>query len=146
MKFKYIYIMGVLMVISTIHTYNSGIAGLHAKENRLMVSGPSDDTDAVFAKLRGRFVERSTERTAFMDTEAARVGTGAKESAEALERIRHEAHKLRGTGATFGFEGISEIAGRLEDLLEAGLGGGGPGVDEIRNLINRLQTELSSIG
>lgn len=52
--------------------------------------------------------------------------------AVALEEVQRHAHYLAGSGATFGFPGVSEAAGKMERLVEDMAPGGGPPSAELR--------------
>jgi HPt (histidine-containing phosphotransfer) domain-containing protein len=67
------------------------------------------------AELAAKFLHRSSADVATLRTQLERLESGA---AEALGEIRHLAHRMVGTGATLGFEAISERASRIEQLAE----------------------------
>jgi HPt (histidine-containing phosphotransfer) domain-containing protein len=68
------------------------------------------------AELAAKFLERST-----ADVTALRTGLGqlASGDATALGEVRHLAHRMVGTGATLGFESLSQRAWHLEQLTES---------------------------
>ena len=77
----------------------------------------SDDRDAE-AAMRERlnqlgvlFLQRSTRE---MDSLRELLAQLRRGDATVLEQIRHLVHKMHGTGATLGFESISERAGEIE--------------------------------
>jgi chemotaxis protein histidine kinase CheA len=67
------------------------------------------------AELTTRFLIRTESDLAAMRADLSRAG----EQAEAIGTIRHLAHRMVGTGATLGFESISECAHRVELLAES---------------------------
>jgi HPt (histidine-containing phosphotransfer) domain-containing protein len=59
------------------------------------------------------------------EEQAGRMGVLARAACpEDLASLRMWAHRLRGSGQSFGFPEITRIAGRIEDLVMAALGGG----------------------
>jgi len=71
---------------------------------------------ARMAELAAKFIERSVR-----DLEAMRHGLAKLDAGqiEALLDIRHLAHRMCGTGATLGFEHLSDCAARIERLTES---------------------------
>lgn len=73
----------------------------------LVYSSRRDDPD--YAEILPFFVdELPSMRTTFL--EFAKVCD--------FENVRREAHKLRGSAGGYGYEGLSELAGRLEDTCK----------------------------
>lgn len=68
------------------------------------------------AELATRFLDRTAN-----DITAMQAGLGKLASGDAagLGEIRHLAHRMVGTGATLGFESLSECAYRIEQLTES---------------------------
>lgn len=67
------------------------------------------------AALRQNFIDGLEERQSRLHAAFANLKAGSLEQASAcLEAIRFETHKLAGSGATFGFPEISDVAGSLE--------------------------------
>jgi chemotaxis protein histidine kinase CheA len=59
------------------------------------------------------------------DEQAGRMQALARSTVPAdLVSLRLSAHRLRGSGESFGFPEITRIAGRIEDLVVAALDGG----------------------
>ena len=68
--------------------------------------------------LRERYLENLREQTAQLD--ALLAACEAHElTDEARAQLKHVAHKLAGTGKTYGFPQVSEVARRLDDRLIA---------------------------
>ena len=96
------------------------------------------------AELAEKFIQRTRG-----ELEAMRRLADDLESTDgvALGEMLHLAHRITGTGATLGFDGISERARTLEVLLEqhpAGTPCGAPVVEQVRRAIEGLATELAS--
>jgi HPt (histidine-containing phosphotransfer) domain-containing protein len=70
---------------------------------------------ARMAELAGKFLERTAGEIETMRTRAARM----EHDPEALAEIRNLAHRACGTGATLGFESLSECAYQIEKLAAA---------------------------
>lgn len=81
---------------------------MDSREERLAAAA------ARMAELRVKFLERTTGEIETLRASVARLD----EDAGALTAIRDLAHRACGTGATLGFEGISECAARIEALCE----------------------------
>ena len=68
--------------------------------------------------------------------------------AEALRNLELLAHKIHGTGATFGLTGISNAAGEIEQLVSQAVSGSAAFDDaraaRVIEVMARLQTELDS--
>jgi chemotaxis protein histidine kinase CheA len=71
---------------------------------------------ARMVELAEKFLDRSFQDLASMREELGRVNAGA---GEAMGELRHLAHRMAGTGATLGFEPLSDIALQIEALAEA---------------------------
>jgi HPt (histidine-containing phosphotransfer) domain-containing protein len=71
---------------------------------------------ARMAELAAKFVERSANDLDSMRDDLAKLRAG---DMGAVRGIHHLAHRMCGTGATLGFEGLSECAARLERLAES---------------------------
>lgn len=67
------------------------------------------------AELAAKFIDRTRGDVATMREGLARLAAG---DAQSLGDIRHLAHRMVGTGATLGFEAISERAQVIEQLTE----------------------------
>jgi HPt (histidine-containing phosphotransfer) domain-containing protein len=67
------------------------------------------------AELATKFLDRTDGDLASMRLDLARLASGVAGTAE----IRHLAHRMVGTGATLGFESLSDCARRIELLAES---------------------------
>jgi chemotaxis protein histidine kinase CheA len=67
------------------------------------------------AELAAKFLERTAGDIASMRARLEQMSSG---DAAALADIRHLAHRMVGTGATLGFESLSDSAHRIEQLAE----------------------------
>jgi chemotaxis protein histidine kinase CheA len=67
------------------------------------------------AELASRFLDRTEVDIASMRSGLGRLASG---DAGPLNEIRHLAHRMVGTGATLGFESLSERARAIERLTE----------------------------
>lgn len=62
---------------------------------------------------------------------------------EDLTSLRLSAHRLRGSGQSFGFPEITRIAGKIEDLVVVALAGGAPEAplaalcEDLRRVVDR---------
>jgi chemotaxis protein histidine kinase CheA len=74
-------------------------------------------------ELATKFLDRSDGDLLTMRASLAGLMAG---NAESLDEIRQLAHRMAGTGATLGFEGIAEHASRIEDLTDACAAGATP--------------------
>ena len=61
--------------------------------------------------LAGRFLKRTIDQVAAFREQATQFSQG---NTDALQAVQDVAHKIHGSGAVFGFPGISEAAERLE--------------------------------
>lgn len=83
-----------------------------------MSGGRAERIAANTARMReiaAKFLLRSAADLDVMRTELMALGGG---DIAALARIRHIAHRMCGTGATLGFEGLSDCARRIEQLAD----------------------------
>lgn len=76
------------------------------------------------------FMERRRE-----DVKSLKVSLSAGE----LDKIRITGHSMKGTGGGYGFDGLSQIGGALEQAALAGK------PDEIAALIDRLERYLDNV-
>jgi HPt (histidine-containing phosphotransfer) domain-containing protein len=68
------------------------------------------------AELAGKFMDRTATDIATMRAGLAALDGG---DAAAMAEFRHLAHRMVGTGATLGFDSLSNRAARIEELAEA---------------------------
>ena len=76
-----------------------------------------------FDELRRSYAEDLPERIGEIAAVAGGLGGGEGDVRRALEEIYRLAHKLAGSGATFGFDAIGDAGRRLEALCTAALDG-----------------------
>ena len=69
------------------------------------------------AEIRRRFAHKLPDKLRELDQIARLLPSRA--DASDLEHLHHEAHRLAGSAAIFGFGEIAEAAGELERLLDA---------------------------
>ena len=79
--------------------------------------------DEKWQQLKARFQERLVVRFSDMDVAWAALKQDSADLA-ALSALFHLVHSLAGSGATFGFETLSERARQLEPLLDPQLDSG----------------------
>jgi chemotaxis protein histidine kinase CheA len=119
-----------------------------------------DSFDARWQELKARFIERLIARLAAIRhswaivsaASAARLsGDGpAPATEEALSTLFHEIHSLSGSGATFGYQSLSNAARAIEPLLDPRRPGTLAAIDasrraEISRLIGHLESEARAI-
>ena len=68
--------------------------------------------------LRGRYIEHLREQVAQLDALLAACDANTLDD-EARGQLKHIGHKLAGTGKTYGFPDVSEVARRLDDRMIA---------------------------
>jgi CheY-like chemotaxis protein/HPt (histidine-containing phosphotransfer) domain-containing protein len=72
----------------------------------------------VVANLRGAFLEEANDKVLQMAALCNAAATADGNAVEDLRALRRELHSLKGQGTAFGFETITVLAHRLEDLLD----------------------------
>ena len=95
------------------------------------------------AELAAKFVERSAGEVDSMREGLAKLAGGAVDE---LANIRQLAHRMCGTGATLGFEGVSDCAMRLEKVADAQAPGAVPDTAALTQLgvaIEAVSAELA---
>ena len=100
---------------------------------------------ARMAELAGKFLGRSADELESMRESLAKLGGGAVDE---LAGIRHLAHRMCGTGATLGFEGMSDCAERLEKIADAQAPGAVPDAAALTQLgvaIEAIGAELARL-
>ena len=98
---------------------------------------------ARLAELAEKFYERTRGE---IETMRQAVGALASPGSTALGEILHLAHRITGTGATLGFDAVSERARRLELLLAAqspGVPCDGTQIEQVRRAIEDLAAALT---
>ena len=102
------------------------------------------DLEQRLAALSAAFAEKLDGRLGEMEEAARSLAESGGGDPQALRRLRDQAHKLSGAGATFGFADLGRDAGELEVLCESVLDrGDGPSrgdIEEIAALLARLKT------
>ena len=98
-----------------------------------------DDED--FDTLRRKFLSSAAARLEAMGDALNRLSRPppAPETEDPLGILKSESHKLRGSGATFGYPEISRVAGEMEDYLE----GSGSDVAVLGRLIDALRVAVT---
>lgn len=97
------------------------------------------------AELATKFVDRSAGDLDSMRASLVKLTAG---DVAALQEIRHLAHRMCGTGATLGFEGLSDCAARIERLADAQGACAMPGAAALTQLgvgIDALGAELERL-
>lgn len=94
-----------------------------------------DDED--FRSLRREFLCNAAARSEAMGDALSRLSPSPPEpeTEDPLSFLKFESHKLRGSGASFGYPEISRVAGEMEDYLE----GSGCDVVVLGRLIDALR-------
>lgn len=93
----------------------------------------SDELEKVLRGLRREYIAESGERLAELREDAAALSRGDEGSAASLVG---RFHRLAGSGGSYGFPGISEIARRMERRLRAA--GDQPSPEEVDDAIEEL--------
>jgi len=109
------------------------------------------DFDDRFAALRAQFLGRLGERIDSLDAlvDGMERDPAADTGAGALREIREIAHKLAGSGGTFGFPGVSLVARDLEEIADRVMTHGNiPDAADCRrarDLIARMRRESETV-
>jgi chemotaxis protein histidine kinase CheA len=101
---------------------------------------------ARMAELAEKFIQRT--RTELVTLRVA-LDALAGGRAEALIEIRHLAHRMAGTGATLGFEKLSDHATHVEEICDRQTPGAVPSAAdraEIGDAVRAIETELRTLG
>jgi HPt (histidine-containing phosphotransfer) domain-containing protein len=100
---------------------------------------------ARMAELAAKFVDRTAGELESMRGSLAKLQAGDIES---LSNIRYLAHRMCGTGATLGFEGLSDCAARIESLADKLVTGPTPDASALTQLgvdVDALGAELARL-
>lgn len=90
-----------------------------------MTAGEAPEFDRRWHELRNRFVERLVVRMQAIRGAWAVLRSGSDPRGEARKVLFHQVHSLSGSGATFGFTGLSDAARALEPLVDPDKTGAG---------------------
>ena len=96
-------------------------------------------TTTRMVELAAKFIERSAGELEPLRVSFARLTAG---EVDALDDIRHVAHRMCGTGATLGFEALSDCAQRLEQIA----GNLSPGTMPDEFMLTQLGVGIEAIG
>lgn len=107
-----------------------------------------DKFERELARLSAEFVEQLPGRLAMLGEELRAWLSGSQDE-EVFSQLSHAVHQLKGAGGTFGCEGVSDAARRLEDSL-ANFRRHPPGVDpadtsEVEAALARLGAEAARL-
>lgn len=100
---------------------------------------------ARMAELAGKFIERT--KTELVTLHAALDALAAGRT-EALDEIRYLAHRMAGTGATLGFEQLSDHALRVEEICQRQAPGATPSAAdraEVAASVGAIEAELRNL-
>jgi HPt (histidine-containing phosphotransfer) domain-containing protein len=98
------------------------------------------------AELAEKFIQRTRGELEVMRRSLEGVGSG---DAAPLGEILHLAHRISGTGATLGFDGVSERAHQVEKIAAAQTPGAAcdaATIERLRQGIDALAAELAAAG
>jgi HPt (histidine-containing phosphotransfer) domain-containing protein len=96
-------------------------------------------------ELAAKFIGRTRGELGTMRDALTRLAAG---DVAALGELHHLAHRISGTGATLGFEMLSDSAARIEKLVEGQAPGGVPeefALAQITGAIESLDHELAQL-
>jgi HPt (histidine-containing phosphotransfer) domain-containing protein len=94
------------------------------------------------AELATKFLRRTAGDVADMQSACARLDQG---QLVALSEIHQLAHRMVGTGATLGFDSISERAQDVEALIDRAVPGVMPDEDTRRRIASALETLAAEV-
>jgi HPt (histidine-containing phosphotransfer) domain-containing protein len=97
---------------------------------------------ARLGELGAKFLDRTSGDIDSMREDLGRVAGG---DVAAIGHIRHLAHRMVGTGATLGFDSLSELARRIETLPERCAPGDLPGEplrEQLADAVDALALDL----
>lgn len=107
---------------------------------------PTDTVAAAqsrLSELAVKFKTRTLADIAAMRSQAQQVEAG---QIGALAEIRHLAHRMHGTGATLGFDAVSEQAAALETLLDDLPTGVAPGPETMTRITAAIEALAKTAG
>lgn len=97
-------------------------------------------------QLGEQFLQRTSREAASMQGLLAQLRNG---DASAFDQLRHLSHKIHGTGATLGFNSISDYAGKVELLLDrhcaADMTRDAQAFDRLSGDVKSLESEVEQI-
>ena len=100
------------------------------------------------AVISAAFADKLEARLGEMEAHLRSIARDGGDAPQALRRLRDQAHKLAGAGATFGFADLGRDAGALEVLCESVLDrADGPSrgdMEEIKGLVERIKSAAGS--
>ena len=100
---------------------------------------------ARMAEIAAKFIVRSSGEIGAMRDALTKLAAG---DAAVLTEIRHIAHRMTGTGATLGFEQLSDCAATIEKLADAQAPGVVPAefvLAQITGAVDSLARELAHL-
>ena len=95
------------------------------------------DFEAEFAALKAEYAASLPAKVDALDALLQAVTAGAP---GALEELRSRSHRLRGSAGSYGFDRVSDAAGRLEDAIKEALAAGArPSLDQLGRCVMELR-------
>jgi chemotaxis protein histidine kinase CheA len=97
------------------------------------------------AELAQLFLDRTLHEIGVMRAGLTQLNAGEP---QALQQIQHFAHKIRGTGATLGFDAVSDRGGEIETLAIEGATGDAEDpeyVERLRLALDALNREVDAL-
>lgn len=93
---------------------------------------------------RKLFLDDLAQRLVTIEDLLLRIASAPATAHDPLERLRRQAHDIKGTGAAFGVPAATEIARELEQHLKASAEAGPADLPRLRGFIDRLRALLGS--
>jgi chemotaxis protein histidine kinase CheA len=97
---------------------------------------------ARMSELAEKFLERTRREVLTLRERFVQLGGG---DAGALDEIVHLSHRMTGTGATLGFDSLSDFAQRVEKLAGAGVVPDAPALARLGAAIDALAAEVERV-